>query len=62
MIAEKTRTVLTARSSHGFDPVMDRDCGYGAGFMIHLADHWFGDRCSPTAFGHSGNGGMTAGL
>jgi CubicO group peptidase (beta-lactamase class C family) len=44
----------------GPDQVMGRDCSYGLGFMTELASHRFGHRCSPSAFGHSGNGGMTA--
>jgi CubicO group peptidase (beta-lactamase class C family) len=51
---------LSSQQSWGFDRVMGRECGYGYGFMVQLADHYFGSRCSLGAFGHSGNGGMTA--
>ena len=50
---------LVAPSSHGFDATMGRTCGYGHGFMVGLADHQFGRRVGPGAFGHSGFGGMT---
>jgi hypothetical protein len=37
-----------------FDPVLGRPCSFGAGVMVELADHHFGPRPSPLAFGHSG--------
>jgi len=48
----------TARPS-SFDVVLDRRCDYGLGFMTNLADHYFGGRCSPESFGHSGNVGSS---
>jgi len=61
-VSKDTLACLTLRASHGFDPVMGRACSYGYGFMTNLAEHCFGRRCSTYAFGHSGNGGMTAAL
>jgi CubicO group peptidase (beta-lactamase class C family) len=45
-----------------YDEVLVRECCFGFGFMVELADHLFGPRCSPEAFGHSGNVGMTAAM
>lgn len=42
-----------------YDQVLDRVCPYGLGFMTSLADHAFGDVCSPSSFGHSGNVGSS---
>ena len=41
------------------DAVLDRECTYGLGFMTDLADHQFGQECSPSSFGHSGNVGSS---
>lgn len=51
---------FTSRQSAGFDQAMQRTCSYGYGFMVELGDHYFGNHCSASTFGHSGNGGMTA--
>jgi CubicO group peptidase (beta-lactamase class C family) len=59
--AASVEALVTTRVS-GPDQMMLRECSYGLGFMTDLPRHHFGSRCSPTAFGHSGNGGMTAGL
>jgi len=37
-----------------WDPVLDRECDYGLGFMVDLPTHHFGRTPSPSAFGHSG--------
>jgi CubicO group peptidase (beta-lactamase class C family) len=37
-----------------YDRVLRRECEYGLGFMVDLAEHEFGDACSPGSFGHSG--------
>jgi hypothetical protein len=42
-----------------YDEVLDRECSYGLGFMTDLKQHAFGDRCSPSSFGHSGNLGAS---
>jgi CubicO group peptidase (beta-lactamase class C family) len=42
-----------------FDVVLDRECAYGLGFMTKLDEHAFGDSCSETSFGHSGNVGSS---
>ena len=36
------------------DHVLGRTCQYGLGFMVDLAGHHFGTRCSARSFGHSG--------
>lgn len=51
---------LTTVQSDGLDAVMGRECSYGYGFMVQLADHDYGRLCSPRSFGHSGYGGMSA--
>ncbi len=42
-----------------FDVVLDRECASGLGFMTRLDQHAFGESCSPTSFGHSGNVGTS---
>jgi CubicO group peptidase (beta-lactamase class C family) len=42
-----------------YDPVLDRSCTFGLGFMTSLADHAFGAECGPRSFGHSGYGGAS---
>jgi CubicO group peptidase (beta-lactamase class C family) len=42
-----------------YDEVLDRVCPYGLGFMTELDQHAFGDDCSPSSFGHSGNVGAS---
>jgi CubicO group peptidase (beta-lactamase class C family) len=42
-----------------FDEVLDRVCPFGLGFMTELDQHAFGDACSPSSFGHSGNVGAS---
>lgn len=44
------------------DPVLDRECAFGLGFMVGLRNHIFGTRCSAAAFGHSGFGGLSCGF
>jgi CubicO group peptidase (beta-lactamase class C family) len=45
-----------------YDVVLQRECEFGLGFMTTLVDHAFGDACSPSAFGHSGNVGASFGF
>lgn len=52
----------TRTRSHGFDRIMQRECGYGYGFMTGLGDHGYGRYCGPAAFGHTAYGGMSAAL
>jgi len=42
-----------------YDLVLDRECSYGLGFMTDLHQHAFGDLCSGSSFGHSGNVGTS---
>jgi CubicO group peptidase (beta-lactamase class C family) len=37
-----------------WDPVLERECDYGLGFMVDLPNHHFGRTPSASAFGHSG--------
>jgi hypothetical protein len=41
------------------DRVLERVCSYGLGFMTPLHEHAFGEQCSETSFGHSGNIGAS---
>jgi CubicO group peptidase (beta-lactamase class C family) len=45
-----------------FDPVLDRDACFGAGFMAPMSAHGFGDAPSAVAFGHAGQGGTSFGF
>ena len=42
-----------------FDSTLDREAGFGLGFMTPLSSHWFGERPSDAAFGHAGQGGTS---
>lgn len=42
-----------------FDTTLDREAGFGLGFMAPLSSHYFGDRPSEAAFGHAGQGGTS---
>ena len=41
-------------TERGWDPLMERECAYGLGFMVGLRDQYFGTRVSDDAFGHGG--------
>jgi CubicO group peptidase (beta-lactamase class C family) len=45
-----------------YDVVLERQCGYGLGFMVNLRGHHFGEMCAPTSFGHAGWLGATFGF
>lgn len=55
LIAEAT----TARLPLNHDVTLDRDAGFGLGFMTPLSSHFFGARPSDRAFGHAGQGGTS---
>jgi CubicO group peptidase (beta-lactamase class C family) len=50
-------TSIARTATH--DEVLDRECSYGLGFMTSLSEHAFGEQCSPSSFGHSGNVGAS---
>ncbi|MCB9389450.1 MAG: beta-lactamase family protein [Acidimicrobiia bacterium] len=50
--------LLNERTERHFDPVLDRDCQFGLGFMVNLADHLCGP-LGESSFGHTGLAGMT---
>jgi CubicO group peptidase (beta-lactamase class C family) len=43
-----------AARPQSYDRVLQRECDYGLGFMVNLAEHQFGEPCTPASFGHSG--------
>lgn len=49
----------TARLPLSEDVTLGRPAGFGLGFMTPLSSHYFGDRPSPRAFGHAGQGGTS---
>jgi len=49
----------TARLPLNHDVILDRDAGFGLGFMAPLSSHFFGDGPSDRAFGHAGQGGTS---
>lgn len=57
--AELLRDATTPRLPITHDATLDRDAGFGLGFMAPLSSHHFGDRPSATAFGHAGQGGTS---
>ena len=56
---ELLTNAVTARLPIRFDATLDRDAGFGLGFMTPLSSHFFGDAPSPRAFGHAGQGGTS---
>ena len=50
--------LLSKRTERRFGPVLDRDCQFGLGFMVNLADHLCGP-LSDESFGHTFLAGMT---
>jgi CubicO group peptidase (beta-lactamase class C family) len=57
--ASTLRTFTTVARPPAFDQVLDRECGYGLGFMTGLHEHAFGSSPSAEAFGHSGMAGAS---
>ena len=57
--AELLRDATTARLPITHDVTLDRDAGFGLGFMAPLSSHYFGDSPSDAAFGHAGQGGTS---
>ncbi|MEX0768122.1 MAG: serine hydrolase domain-containing protein, partial [Microthrixaceae bacterium] len=55
--ADLLRQAVTASLPISFDVTLDREAGFGLGFMAPLKSHFFGDAPSPQAFGHAGQGG-----
>ncbi len=49
----------TARLPLTPDVTLDRDAGFGLGFMAPLSSHFFGEGPSDAAFGHAGQGGTS---
>lgn len=49
----------TARLPINHDVILDRNAGFGLGFMTPLSSHFFGERPSASAFGHAGQGGTS---
>ena len=59
-LSATTSNKLTRPSGpRAFDPTLERDCRFGCGFMVDLADHDFGGSLSESSFGHTGMHGMT---
>lgn len=57
--AELLRRATTARPPIAFDVTLDREAGFGLGFMTPLSSHYFGEGPSDEAFGHAGQGGTS---
>ena len=57
--AELLADATTARLPLNHDVTLDRDAGFGLGFMTPLSSHFFGDGPSDRAFGHAGQGGTS---
>lgn len=49
----------TSRLPITHDVTLDRDAGFGLGFMTPLSSHYFGEHPSTRAFGHAGQGGTS---
>ncbi|MGB6058057.1 MAG: serine hydrolase domain-containing protein [Microthrixaceae bacterium] len=50
---------VKAREPITYDSTLDRDAGFGLGFMTPLSSHYFGSAPSASAFGHAGQGGTS---
>lgn len=57
--AELVQLATTSRLPLAHDVTLDRDAGFGLGFMTPLSSHYFGERPSDRAFGHAGQGGTS---
>jgi CubicO group peptidase (beta-lactamase class C family) len=57
--ADLLADAVTARLPLNHDVTLDREAGFGLGFMTPLSSHFFGDRVSDRAFGHAGQGGTS---
>jgi len=57
--AELLTDAVTPRLPLSFDVTLDRDAGFGLGFMAPLSSHFFGEAPSDQAFGHAGQGGTS---
>lgn len=53
------RAAVTPRLPVRYDPTLDRDAGFGLGFMTPLSSHEFGKEPPDEAFGHAGQGGTS---
>ncbi|MCB1256515.1 MAG: beta-lactamase family protein [Microthrixaceae bacterium] len=57
--AELLQQAVAPRLPVKFDPTLNRDAGFGLGFMTPLSSHEFGKSPSDQAFGHAGQGGTS---
>ena len=57
--AELLGRATTVRLPIAHDVTLDRDAGFGLGFMTPLSSHHFGSAPSDAAFGHAGQGGTS---
>jgi CubicO group peptidase (beta-lactamase class C family) len=57
--AETLAAFCSSARPRTYDPVLQRECEFGLGFMTNLVDHRFGAECPPDSFGHSGNVGSS---
>lgn len=57
--ADLLATATAARLPLTHDETLERECGFGLGFMTPLNTHYFGERPSEHAFGHAGQGGTS---
>ncbi len=57
--AELLGSATTARLPIAHDVTLDREAGFGLGFMTPLSSHHFGNGPSDAAFGHAGQGGTS---
>ncbi|MFN7149082.1 MAG: serine hydrolase domain-containing protein [Microthrixaceae bacterium] len=57
--ADLLAQATTARLPVTHDVTLDRDAGFGLGFMTPLSSHFFGQAPSDAAFGHAGQGGTS---
>jgi CubicO group peptidase (beta-lactamase class C family) len=57
---ESLAHLVEPSGDRAWEPMMQRECRYGYGFMVDLSQHDYGRWCSPASFGHSGYLGMTS--
>lgn len=57
--ADLLEDATTARLPLTHDVTLDRDAGFGLGFMTPLSSHFFGNGPSEDSFGHAGQGGTS---
>jgi Beta-lactamase len=61
-VSESVRAMFQYQRGAEWDVVLERECNFGAGLMVDLRSHGFGERVGPSSFGHTGWLGSSFGI